>query len=60
VVDVSFPCEKSLVVAATESVLEKYNKPTIPSYTGQSKPLGRSVDQRVRMVIVDVISSNPG
>jgi hypothetical protein len=59
VVNINFPCPRSLVVEKTEAVLKKYNEPAVPSYTGESKPTGKG-DKRVKMVVLDAIASNPG
>ena len=60
VVPVLLPCSHGDITAQTESVLKKYNQQAAPNYTGMSKPSGISTKERVRMVIVDSIASNPG
>ncbi|WVF67835.1 hypothetical protein IAT40_002596 [Kwoniella sp. CBS 6097] len=60
IIDVTFPCSHKSVVEITEKVLQKYNKPAIPNYTGLSKPTGVTPHERVKAVIIDAIASNPG
>ena len=62
VIDVTFPCAMSVVVEATETMLDRYNTIVEPSSTNHTAPsaTGKSKDKRVRMVVVDSIASNPG
>lgn len=60
IVDVKFPCLHSEIVAATEAVLKKYNKPTGATRGGAgANPEGLG-KERVRLVVVDSIASAPG
>lgn len=60
VVDVTFPCDHSEVLARTAEMIDKWNEPAKPHFSGQAKPAGKTAFERVRMVIVDQIASNPG
>ncbi|GMK58918.1 hypothetical protein CspeluHIS016_0603600 [Cutaneotrichosporon spelunceum] len=59
---VDLPCYHSEIVEKTEAVFAKYNKPT-GNTRGGSEPAvatGVSAKERVRLVVVDSISSMPG
>lgn len=61
VVNVTFPCPHSKVVEDTETLLEKYNKPSASiQLESELKPVGKDKKERVRLVLMDSISSNPG
>lgn len=60
VVDLTFPCSHAEVLRKTEEVIQRYNVPATPSYTGEPKPTGQTPNSRVRMMILDSIASNPG
>ena len=59
VIEVKFPCPKSVVVKDTESLLKKYNGSAVPGHAGASMSAVKA-EKRVKMVVVDAISSNPG
>lgn len=59
VIEVNFPCPKSVVVKDTESLLKKYNGNAVPDHVGDSRAASKA-EKRVKMVVVDAISSNPG
>jgi hypothetical protein len=56
VVDLTFPCPHSEILRKTEEVLERYNE----EQPEEGKPRGKSAKERVKMVVVDSIASNPG
>ncbi|WVQ86188.1 hypothetical protein IAT38_008356 [Cryptococcus sp. DSM 104549] len=60
VIPLTFPCSHASIVQATNDLLDQYNVIAKPNYTGQSKPCGKTSKERVRMLIVDAIASNPG
>jgi hercynylcysteine S-oxide lyase len=59
-IEIVFPASHAEIIAKTEEVLKKLNKEAKPNYTGTPKPEGNVVGERVKMVIVDQIASNPG
>lgn len=60
IVDIIFPCSHASILKKTEEAIQKYNKDAIPSYSGEARPTGLSPNERVRMIVLDSISSNPG
>ncbi|WWD20884.1 hypothetical protein CI109_105361 [Kwoniella shandongensis] len=59
-INVNFPTSHASIVQATDDLLGKYNEVAGPNYTGQSKATGKKPDERVKLVLVDAIASNPG
>jgi hypothetical protein len=60
IIDLAFPMSHDAIVKETEKALATYNEPAIPNYTGQPKAAGKTPGDRVRLVVVDSIASNPG
>ncbi|BEI82636.1 hypothetical protein CcaverHIS002_0305040 [Cutaneotrichosporon cavernicola] len=62
IIDVTFPCDHSEIVEATEAVLRKYNKPTGVTRGGDKSTVSHGVvdKERVRLVVMDGISCVPG
>jgi hypothetical protein len=59
-IQVAFPCSHDKIVKQTEAYLSKWNTEAKQSEDGRVNAVGRGEHQRVRMVIVDSIASNPG
>ena len=60
VIDEIYPCPPKEVVDKTREVLEKYNLPAKPDYTGLPRAVGKNTEERIKLVVVDQIASNPG
>jgi hypothetical protein len=60
IIDVTFPCSYKAILEKTEEVVQRYNKPASPNYSGEARPTGQTPNERVRMVVVDSIASMPG
>ena len=54
------PCTFAHLTERTEAVLQKYNEPVTEVKPGEFHPKDKVPGKRVRMVVVDAISSNPG
>ena len=59
VIDVEFPCSHAEVLRKTHEVIERYNVEAVSSYTWEAKAAGKHPEKRIRVVVVDTISSNP-
>jgi hypothetical protein len=60
VVNLTFPCSHASIIQKTREMLEKYNEAVDPEQSGDACATGKQTNQRVRMVIVDTVASNPG
>ncbi|WVO18164.1 hypothetical protein L204_105867 [Cryptococcus depauperatus] len=60
IISLDFPLTHSEVLRQTEEVLASYNLATKPISTEQCNPIGKTPKTRIRMVLVDVLASNPG
>ena len=59
-IDVTFPQKHADILRTTEALLQKYNNPAVPAYTGEAAASGRQPDRRIRLLVVDAIAANPG
>lgn len=61
VIELTFPTTHAEIVAKTEAVFKKYNqKAKAPRGDSVPKPAAVDGKERVRMVVIDSIASNPG
>ncbi|WWC92518.1 uncharacterized protein L201_007477 [Kwoniella dendrophila CBS 6074] len=60
VIDDVFPCTHKEIIEKSETLLSQYNEIAKPNYTGISKPTGIKADERIKLVLLDAIASNPG
>jgi hypothetical protein len=60
IVDLPFPLPNDVIVDRAEEAISHWNELARPNYTGQAQPTGKTPEQRVRLVVVDSIVSNPG
>lgn len=54
------PLSHGHILDATRKVLSEINSVAVPDYSGRPRPSGRSVNRRVRMLVLDHIASVPG
>jgi hypothetical protein len=60
IIDLTFPCSHETIVKQAAEHMDQWNEVNQTEGDDQPTPKGKKEDGRVRLVVVDSISSNPG